>query len=138
MLNFEITDCIAQKDKDAIFDGLVKYNLSKMEDKNPRQLAICHKVDGQVKAGLIGTTVGDWLEVDLLWISDELRHSGLGSSMLAAAEEEAVKRGCKHSTLYTYGFQAPAFYARHGYQEVFVLENFPKTGKRHYYVKELV
>ena len=91
-----------------------------------------------MKAGLIGLTYGNWMEIDLLFVSDELRGCGIGSKILQAAEEEAIKRGCKYSFLYTYDFQGPKFYSKYGYREVFTMENYPHTGKRHYFVKELV
>ena len=37
----------------------------------------------------------------------------------------------------TCDFQAPEFYVKHGYKQVFELSEYPKTGKRHYYKKEL-
>ena len=37
----------------------------------------------------------------------------------------------------TFDFQAPEFYLKHGYKQVFELSEYPKTGKRHYYKKEL-
>ena len=37
----------------------------------------------------------------------------------------------------TFDFQAPEFYLKHGYEQVFELSEYPKTGKRHYYKKEL-
>ncbi len=58
--------------------------------------------------------------------------------MLTAAEKEATERGCKYSFVDTFSFQAPEFYVKHGYQEVFTLENYPYKGKRHYYVKKLI
>lgn len=57
--------------------------------------------------------------------------------MLKAAEEEAKKRGCKYSFVDTFSFQAPAFYVKHGYKEVFALKEYPITGARYYYTKEL-
>ena len=32
----------------------------------------------------------------------------------------------------TFDFQAPEFYLKHGYKQVFELSEYPKTGKRHY------
>ena len=86
---------------------------------------------------MIGRTHGNWLTVEYLWVSEEERHSGIGSGLLAAAEAEARKRGCTFAFLDTFGFQAPTFYPRYGYREVFVLKEYPKTGSRHYFVKQL-
>jgi hypothetical protein len=38
----------------------------------------------------------------------------------------------------TFSFQTPSFYKNHGYGEVFTLEAYPYTGKRHYYTKEIL
>ena len=43
---------------------------------------------------------------------------------------------CSHVSI-TCDFQAPEFYVKHGYKQVFELSEYPKTGKRHYYKKEL-
>jgi hypothetical protein len=37
--------------------------------------------------------------------------------VLAAAEQEARRRGCTTPFLYTIEFQAPGFHERHGYRE---------------------
>ena len=48
-----------------------------------------------------------------------------------------AQRGCKYAFVDTFSFQAPAFYEKHGYREVFTLEDYPYTEKRHYYTKDL-
>ena len=50
---------------------------------------------------------------------------------------EFRQRGCKYAFVDTFSFQAPAFYEKHGYREVFTLEDYPYTEKRHYYTKAL-
>lgn len=75
--------------------------------------------------------------IHYLFVSEQLRGKGIGSKLLAAAESEARQRGCKYAFVDTFSFQAPEFYKNHGYQEVFTLEEYPYTGKRHYYTKEL-
>ncbi|MGE7022611.1 hypothetical protein [Solibacillus cecembensis] len=57
--------------------------------------------------------------------------------MMEAAELEAIQRGCKSSFLDTFSFQARDFYIKLGYEEVFVLDEYPLTSKRHYFVKKL-
>lgn len=137
-MNFEITDNINETDQKFIFEGLLEYNLERIEDKNPRDLGIYLKEEtGRTIAGLIGSTHGNWLSVKYLWVNKELRGQQIGSKILEQAEKTAVERGCKYSFLDTFSFQAPLFYKKHGYREVFTLENYPVTGKRYYFTKNL-
>ena len=138
IMDFEITDEIKKADEEFIFSNLLEYNLERIEDKNPKDLGIyLHDGEGRKVAGLIGDTHGNWLSVKFLWVAQNLRGQHIGSSILEQAEEAARQRGCKYVFLDTFSFQAPEFYKKHGCKEVFTLENYPVTGKRHYYTKEL-
>ena len=53
---------------------------------------------------------------------------GIGARLLKSAETEAKKRRCKYVFLDTFSFQAPDFYKKYGYQERFVLEDYPVKG----------
>ena len=78
-----------------------------------------------------------WICIWFLFVGEAFRGQGLGSRLLEAAENEARQRGCKYAFVDTFSFQAPAFYEKHGYREVFTLEDYPYTEKRHYYTKAL-
>lgn len=137
-MEFKITDEIKEADQAAIFKGLLEYNLARLEDKNPQDLGIyLEDENGKKVAGLIGNTHGNWLTVKFLWVSEELRGQNIGSNILRQAEETAKERGCHSVFLDTFSFQAPEFYKKHGYQEVFALEDYPVTGKRYYFVKHI-
>ena len=137
-MEFKITDEIKEADQAAIFKGLLEYNLARIEDKNPQDLGIyLEDENGKKVAGLIGNTHGNWLTVKFLWVSEELRGQNIGSNILRQAEETAKERGCHSVFLDTFSFQAPEFYKKHGYQEVFALEDYPVTGKRYYFVKHI-
>lgn len=137
-MEFKITDEIQEQDRAEIFQGLLEYNLTKLEDKEPRELGIYYEdAAGRKLAGLIGETHGNWLTIRFLWVSEELRGQNIGSSLLKCAEDKAKERGCKYVFLDTFGFQAPKFYETYGYKEVFTLEEYPVTGKRHYFTKEI-
>ena len=137
-MDFKITDKIEKEDEEIIFQGLLEYNLSRIEDKTPKDLGIfLLNENGEKTAGLIGNTHGNWLSIKYLWVSEELREKKIGSQILEQAEETARTRGCKYVCLDTFSFQAPAFYKKYGYREVFVLENYPIFGKRYYLTKIL-
>lgn len=132
-----ITDIIQENELETIFQGLLAYNLPRLEDQSPKDLGIYYKDNGAVVAGLIGQTHGNWLTVKYLWVSEALRGRHLGTKLLMQAENTARERGCHYSFLDTFGFQAPLFYKKQGYREVFTLENYPVSGKRHYLTKAL-
>lgn len=114
------------------------YNRSKREAAESEPLNLYVEDDsGEVLAGLVAETFGNWLEIEYLFVKEDLRGQGIGSQLLQQAESEAKKRNCCYVFVNTYQFQAPAFYQKHGYQEVFTLKDYPCIGQRHYYQKDL-
>lgn len=137
-VEWSVTEAIEPKDEEAVFQGLLQYNLARLEDRESKDLGIfCRNDTGDVQAGLIGDTHGNWLTIKYLFVAEALRGQRLGSRLLQTAEETAKKRGCKYAFLDTFHFQAPGFYEKHGYQEVFALKEYPRTGSRYYYTKTL-
>jgi GNAT superfamily N-acetyltransferase len=92
---------------------------------------------GDLLAGLYGWTWGGCGYIDLLWVRGEHRGSGLGTRLLAAAEQEIRRRGCAQVALSTHSFQAPGFYARFGYQECGRTPAYPRGHDQIHLVKQL-
>ena len=121
-----------------IGDLIRSYNRSKREKAESEPLNLYVEDEhGEIMAGLVAETFGNWLEIEYLFVKEDLRGQGIGSQLLQQAESEAKKRNCRFAFVNTYQFQAPAFYQKHGYQEVFILKDYPYTGQRHYYQKDL-
>ena len=121
-----------------IGDLIRSYNRSNREAAESEPLNIYVEDDsGELMAGLVAETFGNWLEIEYLFVKEELRGQGIGSQLLQQAESEAKKRNCRFAFVNTYQFQAPAFYQKYGYKEVFTMKDYPYTGQRHYYQKEL-
>jgi GNAT superfamily N-acetyltransferase len=92
---------------------------------------------GALVGGLVGETVWGWLSIRLLWVDPAHRGAGHGRALLAAAEVEARRRGCRQARLSTFSFQAAGFYERCGWREVLALKDFPRGHRRLFYVKTL-
>ena len=119
-------------------------NLIRSYNRSKREAAECEPLNlyvedeqGQLLAGLVAETFGNWLEIEYLFVKEDLRGQGIGSQLLQQAESEAKKRNCRFAFVNTYQFQAPDFYQKYGYKEVFTMKEYPYTGQRHYYQKEL-
>lgn len=137
-MKFEVTDKIEEQDEEAIFQGLLEYNLARIDDKNPKDLGVYLRNEhGKIIGGLTGQTHGNWLLIKFLWVDESLRGQSIGSKILKQAEDTARERGCKFVFLDTFSFQAPEFYKKYGYVVRFTLEEYPLRGKRYYFTKEL-
>jgi len=65
-----------------------------------------------------GYVWGECCHVQFLWVHEARRGRGLGARLLAFAEEEAARRGCRQVVLETYTFQAPEFHRTAGYEVI--------------------
>lgn len=91
-----------------------------------------------VAGGLIGYVWAHWLHIDLLWVDEHRRGSGLGSRLMAEAERHAREQhGCLNSRVETFDFQAPGFYQKLGYTLVGKVEDYPPGCTDHLLVKQL-
>ncbi|MFC0545982.1 GNAT family N-acetyltransferase [Kutzneria chonburiensis] len=113
-----VTDSPEREHIELIDAGLDEYNLAQAGVVDHRKLAVLARAPdtGEVVGGLIGRTSLGLLFVELLYLPAEYRGTGLGAQLLAAAEREAVNRGCRTGVLYTISFQAPDFYVKQGWQ----------------------
>jgi GNAT superfamily N-acetyltransferase len=101
------------------------------------ELAIFVRDAGTVVAGISGWTWGDCCELQSLWVKPSLRHGGLATRLIAAAEVEAAARGCTQTVHFTYDFQARALYEANGYELVGRVEDFPAGTDVLWYRKRL-
>lgn len=137
-MELKITATPSQHDLDEIRLGLKAYNDQFFDADVIKALGIfVVNEQGRKLAGLTGSTTGNWLRIDMLWVSEALRGEGVGSRLIKAAEEEARGRGCRFSQVDTASFQARPFYEKQGYQLRFSLDNYLHHYQRHYLTKAL-
>ena len=117
---------------------IAEFNWQHWEVSERLPLAIQVKSDkGEVIAGSAGRTFGDWLLIDTLWVSEELRGQNIGNDILAKMEDTAKKRGCNKCLLDTLNFQAMPFYQARGYKTQWVQKGYPKSGCKYFMIKDL-
>jgi GNAT superfamily N-acetyltransferase len=126
------------EDVSAVREGLARFNGPHIGEAQPETLAVFLRSGcGAPLGGLLGDMRLGWLRVNFLWIAEGHRHQGFGSRLLAVAEEEARRKGCRHAYLETLSFQARPFYERHGYTVFGELEDFPEGYTRYFMRKKL-
>lgn len=84
---------------------------------------------GELLAGLSGWTWGEAAGIGMTWVREDCRGSGLGGRLLGAFEAEARRRGSRRIFVTSFTFQAPAFYERHGFSEIFRWDGVPVGGQ---------
>jgi GNAT superfamily N-acetyltransferase len=89
----------------------------------------------EVQGGLLAAIWGGVMYVRILWVARTLRGKGHGQRLLAAAEQRAIERGCRHVCLDTFSFQAPEFYVKHGYEIYARADDWP-VGHAHFFLRK--
>lgn len=84
--------------------------------------------DGELAAGMSGWSWGVAAGIGMTWVRQDTRGAGLGTALLDHFEAEAKARGCTHVFVTSFTFQAPGFYERHGYREIFRWQDVPVVG----------
>ncbi len=133
-----IEDQPSAKDWDRLGLALDAYNREFLGETGFSRMGFFVRAgDGEIMAGLVGTTYAGWLSVAELWVHADLRRRGIGSQLLTLAERRAVELGCHSAMLDTFSFQGPEFYPRFGYQLYGTLD-YPPDHKRLFLKKRLL
>jgi GNAT superfamily N-acetyltransferase len=115
-----------------------EFNMATTGFRDARNLALFLRDEaGAIRAGLTGHTWGGCCEVRFFWVRESERGRGLGRMLLAAAEREALARGCDRVVLSSHTFQAPGFYEKQGYSVVGEAKGHPRGYAQVYLQKVL-
>jgi GNAT superfamily N-acetyltransferase len=112
-----VTDSVDGRMIEAISGGLNRFNdeVTGYSDRQSLAAILKNPETGSILGGATGRSSLGLLFLDLFYLPESLRGSGLGTQILKAFEDEGRKRGCRSAVLYTISFQAPKFYERNGW-----------------------
>ncbi len=121
---------------EAIYAALEASSLALIGPARPCLLVIPIRDDsGSVTGGLWGYTLFEWLHVQMLFVPSPLRRLGVGAGLMASAEAEALRRGCRGVYVDTFSFQAGSFYRKIGFTLFGKLDDCPPGHDRLYFQK---
>jgi GNAT superfamily N-acetyltransferase len=125
-LTYQTYDTAPSDEVRIVDNGLGEANRSAAPIDEVRPLTcLAHDEAGAVVGGAIGRTWGECCELQQLWVAATNREQGVGSGLVKRFEARAKERGCRTFYLYTFSFQAPAFYKALGYLPAYEIRGFP-------------
>ncbi|MFL5550570.1 MAG: GNAT family N-acetyltransferase [Gemmatimonadaceae bacterium] len=126
---------VSEADQATIVRGLLAFNEKWLGPSNEQPVRFIARDELGVIGGLLGHTRWKWLYVAKLWVDDRGRGRGIGTQLMAAAEELALARGCTNASLDTFEYQARPFYEKLGYELFGTLDGYP-PGYRQFYLRK--
>ena len=77
------------------------------------------------------------MQIDFLWIDEQIRQKGIGKELLERVENYAIEKECTLLILDTFSFQAPNFYINYGFSVFGKIENHP-AGHHQYFLQKRI
>ncbi len=93
--------------------------------------------DGKIAGVITGRVYYNEVHIGDLIVGKEYRRDGVGTKLVAAVEEAYKGKGYEKIALTTFGFQAPEFYKKLGYELEFVREDADPKLSKYFYLKKL-
>lgn len=134
----EVTATPSPDDIAVLGDGLGAYNATDVGPSGREGLAVLLRQQDTVTGGIAGFTAWGWLYVQWLFVPEALRGQGVAARLLAAAEKEAVTRGCHGAWIDTFNPTALRAYQKQGFAIFGALDDFPEGRTRWFLQKRLV
>lgn len=121
---------------DFIHEGFTKYGKQCGVTLNYDEFCFAAEdSEGKIIGVITGRAYYNEVHIGDLIVDERYRGTGLGSRLVHAAEDAYRGKGYDVVTLTTFGFQAPEFYKRLGYEVEFIRESRdPKLNK--YFLKK--
>ncbi len=133
----------AAKDSAALSEGIVAFNKAHVpgleEVADEVKFFVLAKDDaGALQGGIRAACYWNTLHIELVWLDESARGSGIGAKLMQEAEGYARQHNCEKALVETTSWQAKPFYEKLGYTLIATLPGRPKGHASHYLSKSLV
>lgn len=130
-----LKECPAKNEREYVTKRFVDFNNRQSGVFPYKELNIfAYSPQNEIIGGLLGDISWGWLHVDVLWVEEAHRKSGIGTVLMDRAETEAIEMKVNRAYLETTDFQATDFYKKRGYHIFAQLEDQP-PGHICYYMR---
>lgn len=139
MKDIEIQAQIDPRDEDLkiIDEGIDRYNLEKIGEQKYISVGSFARKNGKMIGGICGNLFWNYLYIDMMWIEESHRKTGIGRQLIEAIEKLSIEHGIYRSHLCTASFQSVGFYEKCGYKIFGQLEDMPQGETEYYLYKRL-
>ncbi|MBI5273770.1 MAG: GNAT family N-acetyltransferase [Chlamydiales bacterium] len=138
LYHLDFYETVPSNYEDILFEGINKEAALAKNMKPIRTFGVFIKDTHEtVVGGANGITYYGCLYVDMLWISDTLRHHGYGTRLMQESEKIGRERGCCFATVNTMDFEALPFYQKLGYNIEFIRSGYENDSKVYFLKKAL-
>lgn len=93
--------------------------------------------DGKIAGVITGRAYYNEVHIGDLIVGKGYRRDGIGSKLVAAVEDEYKEKGYEKIALTTFGFQAPEFYKKLGYELEYVRKDSDPKLSKFFYLKRI-
>ena len=119
-----------------IRDKLYQFNIDQI-GQDIKYSIYAYDIDKLV-GGILVSEEKTSIFIDILWVDDAYRQCGIGSKLVDAAEQNAIKKNILYSTTDTFEFQAVNFYLKNGYSEIGRIPKYIEGHDKIYFRKKLI
>lgn len=131
---------ISDKHDPAVFDALVAgvraYNHENLGHEVSKPLVVTvRNENGELTGGVAGRTIYRQFLIEVVWVDQACRRTGLGRHLMERAEAEARQRGCAAAQVDTLSFQGPVFYGKLGFEVAGKVSGVPDSPDRYFMFK---
>jgi len=93
--------------------------------------------EGKIAGVIVGRAYYNEVHIEDLIVGKDYRKDGVGSKLVAAVENAYKGKGYDKIALTTFGFQAPEFYKKLGYELEFVRKDSDPKLSKYFYLKRI-